>query len=130
MLRDSFLTKKLTKVEKINQSYDWGSGSEADSIRSLTSRDLAFSVQQILKGRNLEEGVWVFGYGSLMWNPDFKYVEKITGEIAGLHRSLCLKSTVYRGSSDYHGMVFGLDKGYSCQGIAFRISLGNIWSEL
>ena len=124
------MTRKLTKIENTNQSYDWGSGNEADSIRTLTSRDLAVSVQQILKGRNLEEGVWVFGYGSLMWNPDFKYVEKITGEIVGLHRSLCLKSTVYRGSSDYHGMVFGLDKGYSCQGIAFRISLEDIWSEL
>ena len=130
MLRDCFLTKKKTKVENTKQSYDWGSGKEADSIRTLTSRDLVVSVQRILKGRNIEEGVWVFGYGSLMWNPDFKFVEKITGVVEGFHRSLCLKSTVYRGSPDYHGMVFGLDKGFSCQGIAFRISPENIWAEL
>lgn len=130
MLRDYCLTKKLTNVANKNHSYEWGSGNEADSIRTLTSKELAVSVQQILKGSNLEEGVWVFGYGSLMWNPDFKFAEKISGEILGFQRSLCLKSIVYRGSLDYHGMVFGLDKGDSCQGMAFRIARENMYSEL
>ena len=130
MLRGSFLKKKLKIVANTNHSYDWGTGNEADSIRTLTSQEMTVSVQQVLKGHNLEEGIWVFGYGSLMWNPDFKFVEKISGEIKGYHRSLCLKSIVYRGSPDYHGIVFGLDKGDSCQGMAFRIAPENMGSEL
>ena len=96
MLRDSCLIKELTSVADANQSFEWGSGKEADSIRTLTSQEMVVSVQNILKGHNLEEGVWVFGYGSLMWNPDFKVAEKISGEISDYHRRLCLKSIVYR----------------------------------
>jgi len=91
---------------------------------------MVVSVQNILKGHNLEKGVWVFGYGSLMWNPDFKVAEKISGKISGYHRRLCLKSIVYRGTPDYHGLVFGLDKGGSCQGMVFRIAPENLDSEL
>jgi cation transport protein ChaC len=111
------LIKELKSVADANQSFEWGSGKEADSIRTLTSQEMVVSVQNILKGHNLEEGVWVFGYGSLMWNPDFKVAEKISGKISGYHRRLCLKSIVYRGTPDYHGLVFGLDKGGSCQGM-------------
>ena len=79
---------------------------------------------------NLKGGIWVFGYGSLMWNPDFKLVEKRTAYLKGYQRSLCLKSIVYRGTPDYHGLVFGLDKGDSCQGMAYRIAEENIHSEM
>ena len=116
--------KKELKKNKVNSnsSYKWGTGKEADSIRTMNSEDLSNSVKQILKGMNLENGVWVFGYGSLMWNPDIKLSEKRTGTVTGYHRSLCLKSLVYRGTPDYHGLVFGLDKGDSCQGMPYRIS--------
>ncbi|GIT06822.1 MAG: hypothetical protein CM1200mP30_04520 [Pseudomonadota bacterium] len=54
-----------------------------------------------------------------MWNPDIKRAKKRTGTETRLSRSLCLKSLVYRGTPDYHGLVFGLDKGESCQGMAY-----------
>ena len=111
-------------------TFKWGSGKEADSIRTMSSQELSASFQGMLKGRNLENGVWVFGYGSLMWNPDFKFAEKITGVVSGFHRRLCLKSTVYRGTPDYHGLVFGLDQGDSCQGMAFRITPEHLETEL
>ena len=125
----------MTKFFKINDvksnsSYKWGTGEEADLIRTMNSKELSDSVNQILEGINLLDGVWVFGYGSLMWNPDFKLVEKRTGYLKGYHRSLCLKSIVYRGSPDYHGLVFGLDIGYSCQGMVYKIARENIHSEL
>ena len=124
--------KKNLKKNALNSinSYNWGTGEEADMIRTMNAKQLSDSVQKILKGINLDEGVWVFGYGSLMWNPDFKLVEKRTGILKGYHRSLCLKSIVYRGSPDYHGLVFGLDKGDSCQGIAYRIAEENIQTEM
>ena len=104
-----------------NISYNWGRGLEADKIRTLDSKELSESIKQILKDINHGDGVWIFSYGSLMWNPDFKLVEKRTSTLIGFHRNLCLKSTVYRGSAEYYGLVFGLDKGDSCQGIAYRI---------
>ena len=124
--------KKEFKKNEVNSnsSYKWGTGKEADSIRTMNSEELSNSVKQILKGVNLEKGVWVFGYGSLMWNPDIKLAEKRTGTLTGYHRSLCLKSLVYRGTPDYHGLVFGLDKGDSCQGMAYRIAEENILSEM
>ena len=115
---------------KLNSSYKWGTGDEADSIRTMNSEKILDSVENTLKGINIQNGVWVFGYGSLMWNPDFKLIEKRTGTLKGYHRRLCMKSIVYRGSPDYHGLVFGLDNGESCQGMAFRISKENIQSEL
>ena len=115
---------------KLNSTYKWGTGDEADSIRTMNSEKLLDSVENTLKGINIENGVWVFGYGSLMWNPDFKLIEKRTGTLKGYHRRLCIKSIVYRGSPDYHGLVFGLDIGYSCQGMVYKISRENIQSEL
>ena len=118
------------KDNNSTSSYKWGTGEEADSIRTMNSEELSDSVKQILKGVNLEGGVWVFGYGSLMWNPDFNLAEKRKGYLNGYHRKLCLKSFVYRGTPDYHGLVFGLDNGDSCEGMAYRILKENLQSEM
>lgn len=65
--------------------------------------------------------IWVFGYGSLIWNPAFHFTEKRTGRIHGWHRRFCLETPLGRGSPEAPGLVLGLDRGGSCQGVAFRI---------
>lgn len=65
--------------------------------------------------------LWVFGYGSLMWAPDFRYAERFTGRLHGYHRALCILSNRYRGTADRPGLVMGLCRGGSCWGMAFRI---------
>ncbi len=65
---------------------------------------------------------WVFGYGSLMWNPGFPYQERAEAHIFGYRRSLCVRSHVHRGTPERPGLVLGLDRGGSCRGIAFRVS--------
>lgn len=65
---------------------------------------------------------WVFGYGSLMWNPGFPFEEKVHGRAFGYRRSLCVHSWVHRGTEDKPGLVLGLDRGGSCRGVAFRIA--------
>lgn len=117
------------KDDKIDY-FAWGYGKEADSIRTMSSQDLSGSINKILKGHDLDNGIWIFGYGSLMWNPDFEVVKKIPCEVLGYRRRLCLKSIVYRGTPDYHGLVFGLDIGSSCQGMCFLISPDKIDTEL
>jgi cation transport protein ChaC len=63
----------------------------------------------------------VFGYGSLMWNPGFDYVESCPARLYGLHRHLCVWSTRYRGTPSRPGLVVGLDRGGSCIGMAFHV---------
>lgn len=64
--------------------------------------------------------LWVFGYGSLMWNPGFDTVERRQATMYGLHRALCIHSWVHRGTQQAPGLVLGLDRGGCCRGIAFR----------
>tara|TARA_Y100001970_G_scaffold286588_1_gene409099 strand:- start:3716 stop:4384 length:669 start_codon:yes stop_codon:yes gene_type:complete len=120
----------MRRKEIIKGDFKWGLDKEVDLIRTMSKKDLSNSISRILKGHYLENGVWVFGYGSLMWNPDFDVKEKISGEVKGYQRSLCLKSMLYRGSPDYYGLVFGLDYGDSCQGMCFRIAPENLKKEL
>jgi glutathione-specific gamma-glutamylcyclotransferase len=63
---------------------------------------------------------WVFGYGSLMWNPGFAFIEKSPALIFGYRRALCVRSWVHRGTKQSPGLVLGLDRGGSCRGMAFR----------
>ncbi len=65
---------------------------------------------------------WVFGYGSLMWNPGFAYEMKTPAKTFGYRRSLCVRSFVHRGTPERPGLVLGLDRGGSCQGMAFKVA--------
>ncbi len=65
---------------------------------------------------------WVFGYGSLMWRPHFRYLEVERAHLVGAHRALCVASVVHRGSRARPGLVLGLDVGGRCEGLAFRLA--------
>jgi cation transport protein ChaC len=66
--------------------------------------------------------VWVFAYGSLMWDPGFAYLETAPALLKGYHRAFCIYSFVYRGTEARPGLVLGLDRGGACKGMAFRIA--------
>ena len=71
-------------------------------------------------------GLWVFGYGSLMWDPGFNFEDVLRARLFGYHRALCVLSIRYRGTSDRPGIVLGLDRGGSCHGRAFRVAQPNV----
>ncbi len=74
--------------------------------------------------------VWVFGYGSLMWNPCIHAAECRPGLVHGYHRSFCFWSPVGRGTPDNPGLMLGLEPRGSCRGIAYRIPHADIDVEL
>jgi len=65
---------------------------------------------------------WVFGYGSLIWNPGFKHVSAQQGLLRGAHRSLSIYSHHHRGTEAQPGLVFGLTRGGSCRGMVFEVA--------
>jgi cation transport protein ChaC len=70
--------------------------------------------------------LWVFGYGSLIWKPEFEFEARQPARIHGHHRRLCLRSVSYRGTHDCPGVVAGLDRGGSCLGMAYRIGAAEV----
>lgn len=65
--------------------------------------------------------LWLFGYASLIWRPDFDFAERQPAQVRGWHRALKMWSRVNRGSVEVPGLVFGLLSGGSCRGVVYRI---------
>ena len=68
------------------------------------------------------EGLWVFGYGSLIWRPEFDAIERRPARVYGWHRALAMWSHVNRGTPARPGLVFALLPGGSCRGFVFRVA--------
>lgn len=96
----------------------------------LTDAELQESLWQILEARETDEDCWIFGYGSLVWNPLFHFEEKRVVTTHGYHRSFCLWSRINRGTIDRPGLVLGLDRGGRCRGVAYRIATDHAENEL
>lgn len=70
--------------------------------------------------------LWVFGYGSLIWDPGFPFAERRVARLKGWHRSFCMRSIHHRGTVEAPGLVLALDRadGASCAGVVFRVEPG------
>jgi glutathione-specific gamma-glutamylcyclotransferase len=66
--------------------------------------------------------LWVFAYGSLMWQPGFSYREAVPARLSGYRRAFCVYSVHYRGTPERPGLVLGLARGGVCEGLAFRVA--------
>jgi cation transport protein ChaC len=83
-----------------------------------------------------QDDLWVFGYGSLIWRPDFDFAERRPALVHGWHRALKMWSRINRGTPERPGLVFGLLTGGCCRGMVFRIPhqdgaavLARLWSR-
>jgi glutathione-specific gamma-glutamylcyclotransferase len=102
---------------------------DAPGLRLLTEEERAESVASILAMRPYGD-VWIFGYGSLIWNPAFKTVERRTARVEGLHRSFCMSIIAGQASPSWPGLMLGLDKAGHCLGSAFRLDEADVAPEL
>ncbi len=91
----------------------------SDALKPL--RDPAPMLQKALQEWGGHEDLWVFGYGSLIWKPDFEFAERRPARVHGWHRALKMWSRVNRGTPQQPGLVFGLLSGGCCRGMVFRI---------
>lgn len=71
--------------------------------------------------------MWVFGYGSLLWNPGFEVAESVIATLPDYARSFCMRSIHHRGTEADPGLVLALDQqaGQVCAGIALRVQPGS-----
>ena len=76
------------------------------------------------------QDLWVFGYASLIWRPEFDADEQRPATVHGWHRALEMRSRVNRGTPECPGLVFALIPGGSCHGRAYRIDQARVESEL
>jgi len=67
--------------------------------------------------------LWVFGYGSLMWNPGFPCTERVLAMLPGYARTFCMRSIHHRGTPEHPGLVLALDQtqGAACHGLGFAV---------
>ena len=99
-------------------------------------RDPAPMLDRALHDWGGRDDLWIFGYGSLIWRPDFAYAERRAATVHGWHRALKMWSRVNRGTPECPGLVFGMLSGGSCRGMVFRVDhsharqvMVNLWQR-
>ena len=99
-------------------------------LKIWSDEELLQSIETTLD-RQSDRELWIFAYGSLIWNPLFNYSDRCCAVVEGWQRQFCLLAPVGRGTIDNPGLVLGLEPGDRCQGIAYRLRRDeNLESEL
>jgi glutathione-specific gamma-glutamylcyclotransferase len=102
----------------------------APGMRVRTDAEIAVCLDGILADHPPDEDVWLFGYGSLMWNPAMHFSEMRGGRALGWHRKYCLWLEAGRGTPENPGLMLGLDRGGAAAGALFRVPADQARIEL
>jgi cation transport protein ChaC len=115
---------------------DLQTGGRRDAYIRKMLADVAWSEARLAESlaetlRHAPEGdIWIFAYGSLIWNPIFPVAEERVAKVHGLHRSFCIWSRIGRGSPERPGLVLGLTRGGNCRGVVLRLEQRHVAEEL
>jgi cation transport protein ChaC len=120
-IRDGIVYKMLQQHQHLNNAVPKTAEERAASLNATLA---------LAPAGTLDGDVWVFGYGSLVWNPAFEFAEKRRGRIYGFHRAYCIWTHLGRGTPDNPGLMLALDRGGSCCGAGFRIESDKLEEEL
>lgn len=120
------LTREDLENDALRKSYE----QERHALPLITEDEFNASLDRILADWKPKHDLWVFCYGSLIWNPLFHYIERKNLTLYGFHRSFCLRSRLGRGTVDKPGLMLGLDFGGCCNGVALRIPAQQVRKEM
>ena len=107
-INDGYIREFINKIE--------------GSDKVLSDEELIEERKKILPPSIQNKNLYIFAYGSLLWNPTIDFERQILGKIYGFHRSFCMLTKLGRGSYENPGLMLGLDKGGSCKGILFKLN--------
>ena len=96
----------------------------------MTDAERRVHIRELLASAPEPRRVWVFGYGSLMWNPAIRFAERRPALVHGFHREFCLLARAGRGSPERPGLMLSLEPGGSCHGVAYRLHARAVEEEL
>lgn len=99
-------------------------------LTPLSEQELEKTRTTLLATRPDTNGLWLFAYGSLLWNPAFAFDRHEIAHLPGWHRRLCLWSKFARGTPQSPGLVFGLEPGGACRGVVYRLAPETADAEL
>lgn len=102
----------------------------APGMQVRSDAEIAACLDSILAGHPPGEDVWLFGYGSLMWNPAMHFAGTRGGRVLGWHRKYCLWLEAGRGTPEHPGLMLGLDRGGAAAGALFRVPADQARAEL
>jgi cation transport protein ChaC len=122
------LKREELTTERIEQIVQDARKAGYDFFLSAEQREA--SLRQALTHHAPGAEVWVFAYGSLMWNPALEFAESSTCVVQGWHRSFCFWTPLGRGTPELPGLMLALERGGSCEGIAYRLAPEQVKSEL
>ena len=101
-----------------------------ENIKLLSREELSQSLHRTIEQAPNKKSIWVFGYGSLIWNPMLNFTKKALVTIHGYHRGFYLWSRINRGNPEIPGLVLALDRGGSCRGMAYKLPTKTFREEL
>lgn len=99
-------------------------------VRYMSDEERVASIRAMLARAPRRNRIWVFGYGSLIWNPAFHFVERRPARVFGFRRAFCLWAWAGRGSPECPGLMLSLQRRGSCSGVVYRIAREHVETEL
>ncbi len=102
----------------------------AAAAKPLKPTELLATLRTALEAWQHGTPFWIFGYGSLMWNPNFTWDARHVATVRGYHRSFRVWSRINRGTPEKPGLVLTLDCGGSCRGLLYRIAADRVQEEM
>ena len=122
---------KLTRETILDGSWRAAARSlHPPGTKFMSDEERSRQIEHIVATAPDPQRVWVFGYGSLIWNPAFHFAERRRARVHVYHRQFCLWARTGRGSPERPGLMLGLEPGGSCHGVAYRIAPEQLRSEL